>query len=65
MDQGFLYIANGGRHEDYEKVRASLNATPVNRSWDPVAGTCRPTPFIRYLRSYARYLARQFRRPHN
>jgi hypothetical protein len=54
-----------GRPEDFERVRRLLNATPVNRSWDPVAQACRPVGFVRYLKAYARYLRAQVSRPHD
>lgn len=54
-----------GRADDYEQVRKQLNATPVNRSWDPVSRQCRPIPMIRYVQAYARYLKRMFARVHD
>lgn len=54
-----------GRSDDFERVRSILNATPVNRSWDPVAQACRPVGAVRYLKSYARYLRAQFSRLHD
>jgi hypothetical protein len=54
-----------GRPDDLERVRAVLNATPVNRSWDPVAQACRPVGVVRYLKSYARYLRKQASRSHD